>query len=111
MGKQMRVTVFPTSSNDFDLFDAVMHDDNQTSMVYSLEELEELTEADEICRLLGGEEIQVLLPAEGEFSFESEQDTLRRAREAELAELEKEWTQERIQEHKMLHGYDPREDW
>lgn len=105
----MFATVFPeTSCGGYaDYFDVTLADDRKITM--TAKEMLEFTEADEVVKLLCGERIQFNLSDKFIADYE--------AYESEIAKQEKDvamyerLTQEYILEHKMLHGYDPREDW
>jgi hypothetical protein len=106
---EMFATVHPESSfgGYADYFDVTLADGRKITM--TAKEMLDYTEADEVVKLLCGETIQFHLSDKFIASYE--------AYEAEIAAQEKDvamnerLTQEYIMEHKMLHGYDPREDW
>ncbi len=92
-----------------ELFVGVRNDG--TLMVFVFDELVDHVEHDALCLLLCGDKLTANLPEHVGMTNE-EYVALNRNVAATLeAEYHAEWTDERIGEHKMLHGYDPREDW
>lgn len=81
------VTVSPNDSSvEIDFFNATLEDDKGTLMVFCWEELAELVEHEELCRLLCGDEISFLLPEHGSGMTTSDYAALERYVGAAVAE-------------------------
>lgn len=102
----MTITIFPNDGGD--LFDAELNDDRGTSLVLEISEVAEMCTEAEFDELESGEEIVVNYPDD----WTTDDTELMEAEINTQLDLEEmnEWTQERIMEHKMLHGYHPLED-